>query len=568
MNCRAPTMLLPLRRPFPVVLLGLVALASSASLGGCSTTQRSAQAAAARADPVGPDALAQTVDSARSRIRSVDASMARAGAGRLVDDDEVPRAFIAGAAVPLAPEAALPAALRQGVSTSLLFRDGRRDLLGVAEAITRATGIPVRVKPDALMPLANFLPRTPSGAATGPAAGAPAAISALDSAQIELRAEDAPLSSVLDRIASRLALSWRYDGRAIELYRLESRTFSIKALPVRVGTQAGLGRSAAQNAAFDHSASTRFKLEESDAYGALRAAIEARMTRAGIGPVITPETGTLVVTDTPESLDAIGAYLERENRLHARRIDLVFEAVQVRLRDGGHLAVDWSLVYERLRNAVAASVALRAPGVSVSGQGTLSGGVQGGRMDGSALVVSALAELGTVVSTTRVPIQTTNRRPASYAVRTTFNYVDQASAGGTPGATSGSLVTGSTVSQRDETVGTVLTLVADVDDDGVVSMSVSYDNTALTRLEPFTVGSGSQAVTVQQKEIEGAGVLQQFTTRVGVPTVIGGFERSNREASRRRLGSGLPTWLGGADRAQDERSITVLMVTALARDGL
>jgi len=189
-------------------------------------------------------------------------------------------------------------------------------------------------------------------------------------------------------------------------------------------------------------------------------------------------------------------------------------------------------------------------------------------MDGSALVVSALAELGTVVSTTRVPIQTTNRRPASYAVRTTFNYVDQASAGGTPGATSGSLVTGSTVSQRDETVGTVLTLVADVDDDGVVSMSVSYDNTALTRLEPFTVGSGSQAVTVQQKEIEGAGVLQQFTTRVGVPTVIGGFERSNREASRRRLGAGLPTWLGGADRAQDERSITVLMVTALARDGL
>jgi hypothetical protein len=189
-------------------------------------------------------------------------------------------------------------------------------------------------------------------------------------------------------------------------------------------------------------------------------------------------------------------------------------------------------------------------------------------MDGSSLVVSALAELGTVVGTTRVPVQTSNRRPVSYAVRTTFNYVDQASGGGTPGGANASLVTGPTVSQRDETVGTLLTVMADVDDDGLVNLSVSYDNTALTRLEPFTVGAGAQSVTVQQKEIEGAGVLQQVTTRVGVPTVIGGFERTTREAGRRRLDAGLPAWLGGSDRASDERSITVLMITVAAKDGL
>ena len=532
-----------------------LALCAAFIAGGCATPRMVAEGHANGQSQAGK------VEQKTGQIAS---SVARVSHGRLVDDDEVPRPFIAGPPVPLSPEVRLPPALRQEVTISLVFRDGKRDLMALAEGITRATGIPVRVKPDALLPASNFLPRAVS---TG-AAGAAGPAGAGEIASLDIRAEDVPLNAVLDRMASRLSVNWRFDGKAIEIYRLESRSFQAKVLPVKVSTQAGLGRSAPQGGAFDNSSNTRYQAAETDPFAALRAGIEARMTRAGTGPVISPETGTVVVTDTAEALESIGKYLERENRLYSRRVDLVFEAVQVRLRDAGQLGFDWTAVYQNLRGEVARRLALSSPSTMVDATaGSLGLSVDKGQYSGSAIVLNALAEVGSLVNTTRVPVQTINRRPASYAVRSTFNYIDQAT-GASPSAAIGSASTGPTITQKDETVGTILTIVPDVDDDGVVAMSVSYDTTALARLEPFTTGTGETAITVQQKEISGAGVLQQISTRVGVPTVIGGFERSTREATGRRLDRSLPIVLGGSDRSVDEREITVLMVTAIAKDGL
>lgn len=530
----------------------LALLAAAAVLAGCATPK---QMEAGRKD--GQEKVQQASD----RTRQIDAAVARVTQRRHVDEDEVQRPFLAGAPVPLAPEVALPPALRQGVKTSIITRDGKRDLMSLAEGITRATGIPVRVKPDALLPPSAFLPRAVASGGSASAGGA-------ESTLVDIRAEDAPLNAVLDRIASRLSVSWRFDGKAIEIYRLESRSFQAKVLPIKVSTQAGLGRSAAQAGAFDNSSGTKYTGTESDPFAALRAAIEARMTRAGTGPVISPETGTIVVTDTPDALDAIEQYIERENRLFSRRVDLVFEAIQVRVRDTGQVGFDWTAVYEALRGEITRRLSLDAPSPLVADTaGSMGLAVRGGRFAGSDVVIKALSEIGTIVNATRVPVQTVNRRPASYAMRTTFNYIDQATGAATSVA-GGAAATGPTITQKDETVGTILTIVPDVDDDGVVAMSVSYDTTALARLEPFTTGAGETAITVQQKEISGAGVLQQISTRVGVPTVIGGFERSTREATGRRLDRSLPIVLGGSDRSVDEREITVLMVTAIAKDGL
>lgn len=549
-----------LRRPSThlgrVGRLSLVAAAVVAATG-CST--------AFRIDQV-QDANTQTVADADARTQAMRTSVESFRNTGMVDSDVVARPFIVGEPVALAPEVTLPAALRQGVNTTLLFRGGARDLMALAEGITRATGIPVRVKPDAMLPMANFLPRAGGSAAASAPGG-----SSLESSTIDIRSEEAPLNTVLDRVSSRLALSWRYDGRAIEFFRLESRTFNIKALPITTATTAGLGRNSSQGGAFENASATRFATAETDPMVAVRASIEARMTRAGLGPVISPETGTIVVTDTPEALDAIGAYLDRENRLFSRRVELVFEAISVRVRDNAQAGFDWTVLERRIMNEVtgaALNLGLRSPSSLVgTAAGSLAATADGSRYNGSQAVISALSEIGSVVSVTRVPLQGVNRRPLSYAVRTTFNYIDQAT-GSSAASAVGTTTAGPSITQKDETVGTILTLVPDVDDDGVVTMSVSYDNTVLTRLEPITTGTGAASVTVQQKEIDGAGMLQQITTRSGVPTLIGGFERQSRDATIRRLDRNAPLILGGSNRAVEDRLITVLMVTAVARDGL
>lgn len=546
------------RRGARPVLTVLAAALMLMGLGGCGTLQNMGQnASVARTESA----------TAADRLARVEANVRGVAATGQVDPDEVQRPFLAGTPVQLAPEVTLPPALRQNVMTTLLFRDGRHDLTGLAEAITRATGIPVRVKPDALLPMANFLPRAGGSEAKGSsAAGGAGGANALDNTVLDIRAEEVALNNLLDRVSSRLAVNWKFDGRAIVIYRLESRSFQSKALAIKVATTAGLGRNAPQGGAFDNASNTKFSSEATDPYLSLRQAIEARMTRAGLGPTISPETGTIVVTDTPEVLDGIAQYVARENTLLSRRVDMVFEAIQVRLHDNGALGMDWSLALQHVA-AKTQQIAL-APVASLVGAGAASLGysVTGGRLDGSKVAIQALAEIGTVVSVTRVPVQTVNRVAASYAMRNTFNYVDQATSGSTASAAA-TTTSGPTITQKDETVGTILTVVPDVDDDGVIRMSVSYDSTTLAKLEPFTTGNGLYTVTVQQKSIDGAGVLQQISTRAGVPTVIGGFERRNTEATSRRMDKSLPLFAGGSDRTVDDRLVTVLMVTAVARDG-
>jgi type IVB pilus formation R64 PilN family outer membrane protein len=535
----------------------LTVLALAALMAGCATHQarQAIQEGAETARSKNEEAVQSVVDTI-ARYRELKAA-----------SDEVDRPYLAGDGVPLAPEVTLPPALRAGVSTTILFKSRQKDLMGLAEGITSATGIPVRVKPDALLPLAQFLPRSPQSAGSQTKEG-----SSLESTTIDISSDDVPLASLLDRVSSRLSVNWRYDGRAIEIYRLDTRTFDMRALPIKTSSAAGMGRNADQKGAFDSSSNTKYQATESDPIASIKAAIESRMTRSGLGPVISPETGTIVVTDTKEVLDGIAVMMERENKRYSRRVDLVFEVTDVTLNDANDIGVDWTAVYRAVTRANGTGNLFRAtPAATLAETAAASLGVSigGTSAAGTSLVVKALSEIGQVVESKRIPIQTINRRPATYAMRSTFNYIDQVTgAGSTAGSAVGAISSGPTLTQKDETVGTVLTVVPDIADDGTVTMSVSYDSTVLAKLDPYSVGSSAQQVTVQQKQIDGSGVVQQVVTRVGVPTVIGGMERQSQKATGRRLDKDAPMLAGGSDSTSDRRTITVLTVTAIARDGI
>src|SRR5690625_7568548 len=73
--------------------------------------------------------------------------------------------WVVGAPVPLADHVVLPRALQKKVDTHLMFSDGGLSLEQVAQRITLATVIPVRIQPEALLPPIAFLPRDFEGGA-------------------------------------------------------------------------------------------------------------------------------------------------------------------------------------------------------------------------------------------------------------------------------------------------------------------------------------------------------------------------------------------------------------------
>lgn len=493
--------------------------------------------------------LREVVGQAQARLEALHQAEARQQDADLLRTareaaQDVDKPWLAGPAQPLAREVALPRPLQAKVDTTLIFA-GRASLPQLAERLQRATGIAVRVQPEALLPPGLFLPK----------ASAEQAIVVPAAAAVELQEGPRPLADILDSLAARLLVWWRYRDGAIEFYRSDTRVFDLRMLPLQSQAEARLGRSADGGAGFDHAIRASASLQLPAPAVLLGHQVEAFLTR--FGKVSLTESGTsLIVTDTPAALARVAAYIAQENTRAGRRVRLLFEELTLRLRDSTEGAIDWRLLYASARAGVEA---LLPPGAPAAGA-ALGVNVAQGAASGSRAILRALAEYGAVRHHRSIPLLTLNRRPVSYAVHSTFSYVDQIER--SPAGESPRSPSAVSVNQRRVTVGTFLTLLPDAQDDGSILLSIGYDNTVAQPLRALAFGDGQRPLQVQQLTLDGSGSVQQVRLRPGQAVVLSGFDRSTDSVERQRVAPQAPLLAGGRDQASHERLLTVIVISA------
>lgn len=472
----------------------------------------------------------------------------------------VSKPWLMGRAVPLGREVTLPLALRAKIDTTLMYRNGKVDLLTLAERITQATSIAVRIKPEALLPAEHFLPRLSTASIQAPA-------TTQMHAQFPMGAR--PLPEVLDILTRRLGVQWRYHDRALEFYRTETRVFDVRALTLSAQTDARLGRTAnSKTGGFDNSSRTSLVASDQHVLLAIKQRLEPFLTRAAIIAAQPGASTTIVVTDTPEVLGEISRYLERENRILTRRVRLIFEEITLVTNQDAEFGLDWDSLWDQ--GKVAATLSSTLAGAPIAGATAALSGAPTGAMRSQA-VLRALSKYGTVLRHVTIPVLTLNRRPVTHAVRTTFSYIDQVKStqGTDPNIASTRSGLGSvSVSQKEETVGAFLTLVPDAQENGQVLLSVAYDNTVAQPLKSVVVGDPGSRLQIQQITIDGHGTVQQIALQTGQPMLISGFDSKHDESDRSRLTPDAPLALGGVDRAKQARTATLIMVTAQVEEGL
>lgn len=473
-------------------------------------------------------------------------------------EHQINKPWVSGQPIALAPEVNLPKALRADVKTTLIFHKKAVSLVEVGQRIAMATGIPVRVLPEAMLASHHFMPRLQS---------VPVSAQTRVPTEAMMPMGTRPLSEVLDLIAAGHDIQWRYTGKAIEFFRTQTRVFDIRALTLAASTQMQLGKAGGgANGGFESSAQTTLSMTAQPLLDDIRQRVEPLMTRAGTISAQPGNLSSIVVTDTPSALDAIAAYLDQANRAMSRRVRLVFEEMTVTRSQAHEQGIDWSL-------ALATEVAALQVGSStLSGMapvlGSASASVPVMKGITSSVLAKAVSKYADIRRHTTVPLVTLNRRPVTHAVRSTFTYVDQIqSVGATKKEDAKASLPGIAVSQKRETVGAFLTLVPDIQVDGQVLLSVAYDNTTALPLETLAFGGPEQSLQVQQLNLQGNGTLQQVALHPGRTTLIAGFEQRNDETQQGRLSPDAPRLLGGNDRLEHRKSITLIFVTAQVEDG-
>jgi len=472
----------------------------------------------------------------------------------------VEKPWLMGRAVALAREVTLPHALRTKIDTTLMYRDGKVDLPSLADRITQATQIPVRIKPEALLPADHFLPRLSKAAVQ-------TAGTTMTHGHVPMGPR--PLPEVLDIVSRRLGVLWRYRDRALEFYRTETRVFDVRALTLSAHADARLGRTvSSKSGGFDNSSRTSLVASDQHVLLAINQRLEPFLTRAAIIAAQPGASTSIVVTDTPDVLNEIAQYLERENRILTRRVRLVFEEITLVTHQDAEFGLDWDTLWEQGKLAASLSSTLAA--TSVNGVTAKLGALPSASVRSQA-VLRALSKYGTVLRHVTIPVLTLNRRPVTHAVRTTFSYIDQVKS--TQSSENGHAAPRSglgsvSVSQKEETVGAFLTLVPDAQENGQVLLSVAYDNTVAQPLKSVVVGDPGSRLQIQQVTIDGHGTVQQVALKTGQPMLISGFDSKQDESDQSRLTPESPLILGGSSRAKQSRTATLIMVTAQVEEGI
>lgn len=464
--------------------------------------------------------------------------------------------WVVGNAQPLAKEIRLPLALQASVATTLMFQGQGLLLDEIAERITLATEIPVRVQPEALLALEAFLPLVNANTATMQ--------TQLNQKRLRLAGPPETLAKSLDKISAFFDVYWRFEGDFIDFYKMETRSFQVRSLSLQASSHASVGSTAKEaQGGFQSQSGTRLHQAESDELGNLKARLALFMTRSGRIAAQTGGSNTVVVSDTPYALEQIAVFIKKENQALTRRVRLVFEEITLTANSQSELNLDWNVIFSSAQVAASMTVG----GMSTTAMQQLSAAIKQGPFSQTEAFVKAIGEVAQVVRRHSMPVVSLNRRPVTHALRTTFSYVDKVET--TPYVSGTGITTNAvSLSQKEETVGSVLTLVPDIQEDGQVLLSVAYDSTIAQPLKSLTVGAPEQGMQLQQVTIEGSGTVQQVLLRPGQPLVISGFDRNEQESTERRLNPGVPLLFGGGNRVKQQHLRTLIIITAQVEEGL
>lgn len=508
----------------------------------------------------------------------------------------VNRPFIAGKPRPLAREVTLPAPLRGEVNTVLLFKDDA-DLVTLASRIQSATGIMVKVNPDSLLPLEAFSPRLNESSRSNnieDSVFAPTTASldnpvALDSplplggiradgprrmassipvSSRQLRPNGSqPLPAVLDSIALRLGVYWKYDSDigALVFFRTETRSFEVRNAEFAASGEMGVDLSGGVDSGnssgikSDSKSQLSIVADEKGPMDAIVKRVEQYMTQAG--QIAAGAGGLLVITDTKSSLDQIEKYIEHENRMRSRRVEFVFEEITIEKNDSEQAGIDWNLMFES---------AGQGTGVNISGlnslieqQGaalSLGASIGTGQWASTSVALQALSRVGKIVDRKLNTFGSNSGQPVTTGRPERQKYISEMKQ--TQSYSNNSAPTVS-VTQDEEVSGRLLTLIPHAYANGDINLALKYDNTPTPMFEKQVMPDGSY---VQSPMSTTDLLVRTATVRSGQPFIISAYSHNTASYAQRRTDRRMPMLFGGSDIAEQNDRVTVLVLTAMVRE--
>ena len=527
---------------------------------------------------------------------------------------KVSRPYLTSRSEGLSYEAALPSVFTKVV---LRLPYKRYNLSQIGDLIQTETGLPVKFSEDIFMNARDLLPsaggvddekrnqadarKQMQAALVAPAVAIPpSAYNMPDSAQAikplgsgmtqsampnslldysrEMELDHrGSLATLLDRVTSRMGLTWEYDGSAIKIQRFVTKTYHVKVPFANLTETSDIGNTGESSSKEGSSYKSSLGLKAQMYQNSFENLLEQIKSVQSAKGRATPNFGsmTIVVTDTKTNIDKVEGIIQEHNAIMGRQVRMQVRMITFKANDDRDRGLDVQALYTRLTQTGGSVVRDLTQIASPSSLANTLAGSLGvsitnpdSRWNGSNVVLRALDELGTTSERINRVLVTLNNKPAPISVTRQFSYVSETTPGtastGTTAAVSSSAVG---IKQEKETVGFTMMLTPFVTNANNITFKIAVNKRVLVRIDSASAGEGATLQTVQQPVIDGETHQEFASVKPGETLMVSGYEIDTDQFDMRNANPDWTSLLGGSYAGKRKKETTILLVTPFLVDG-
>lgn len=402
------------------------------------------------------------------------------------------------------------------------------------------------------------------------------------------------LSGLLDYLSHKYSIWWRNRKGQVSFYKMETRVFTVYALPVESsmsaslsGTPISAGSGSGEGGKTELSMSTKVELA---LWQNIEAGIKQVMGSQG-EMLIDSTSGTVTVTAPPFAIQKIARYVQDLNEKMSRQVAISVKVLQVSLENADQYGLNLNAVFG------SGSISSTFVGPFVASQGAASAGMLtmtllDSKWKDSSAIIQALSTQGKTALVTSTSVTTLNNKVAPVQVTTQENYVKQTTIekdnyNNDNGSTS--------VEMETDTLnyGFTMEILPRILDNGRLIVLFTMTLTDLISLTTFssdgqttdgssdstTSGSGSTSgddtssdddntnnnntdtTVVQLPKMQTRGFVQEIAMRSGSTLVLTGFETVQNKTDTSGIGQPRISILGGKAFSNQTRNVLVILLT-------
>lgn len=424
------------------------------------------------------------------------------------------------------------------------------------------------------------------GSPGAPLGGAGGLIRFADAMPTEMRVDyTGRLSEFLDIVSTHFNMSWQHRNGRVVFSRLITRTFELPALPgaqeLEFNLTSGNGNSSGGGGA--GGVATQGKLDQTatikSAVDIWKEVKETLTSIVGSGGrfEISPATGTITVTATPNIVQRVQDYSDVMRKRMGGQVALSIQVLNVALEDSDSFDNNVAALFTGSSKG-AFALGRRSPGFNAANPRASTIGNLGSQTPslGYAILdptspfassqgaIQALSERGDVSVVTSASLTTVNGSPVPLQVVNKRNFVKGVT--NTQGVGISGGATSTTITTDTVSTGFNLQMLPRIQQDGNVLLQYGMNISELVGkddgFDTFTSGGS----TVQLPNVNQRNFVQQSIVPNRSTLVLAGFETARNASNKTGVGDPRNWLLSGGRNASNRREVVVILITPTLLD--